>query len=219
MLRKYAKTFAPALIALSLFCNTTAAAGQFDGDYTVEMIVFERPNVKVEAASLNDSLRYPSERVLLDRDVRSGNLKTVKTLEDSALSLAEEAAKIRKRGYKILFHEAWEQYVDARPNPAVVILGGNSRNGLRELSGYVSVYVKRYLHFQTNLWLINQRAVNIAEDEVFTLIEIPSPVSNRAVQGANISSISQVKTSRKMRSSQLHYIDHPQLGILVEISK
>lgn len=206
-----------AALAFVMFSSPlVATAGQFDGNYTIEMIVFERPDAPVEAASLDRSPRYPNNRRLLDRDVKRGNLKTVPTLNAASLSLTSDAARLRQRGYSVLFHEAWTQYVNASSDPAVVILGGDNIGGIRELSGYVSVYVKRYLHFQSNLWLVNSQ---ISSDDVFSLIEIPSPVSNQPVQGANISSISQIKTSRKMRSAQLHYIDHPQFGILVQITK
>ena len=209
------------LTVVTLLCLVLSPvkAGQFDGDYIVEMIVFERPSAAIEPASIERSLRYPGDRRLIDTDVRSGSIKTVTTLSAEQLTLTEEAAKLRKRGFKVLFHKAWNQYIDGKSGPAVAVLGGKNYGGIRELSGYVSLYVKRYLHANFDLWLVNEGRVQADTEEVIRVIEVPSPVSNRPVVGANITSLSRLTASRRMRSSQLHYVDHPQLAILIQISR
>ena len=66
------------------------------------------------------------------------------------------------------------------------------------LAGYVRVTIGRYLHFQADLWTTMENKEDIA-----------SPRENQFVA---------LRESRRMRSNELHYLDHPALGIITKIS-
>jgi hypothetical protein len=77
---------------------------------------------------------------------------------------------------------------------------------LRQFDGIVKVVLGRYLHFYTDLIFLH-----------------PSPSSNEPhTDQQSDTSISftyyRVKSHRRMRSRELHYLDHPLLGILVQIT-
>ena len=139
--------------------------------------------------------------------------------------------------------------VDRLEAPALLVDGGEQFGNYRELGGSVTFSVSRYLHLDTNLWLSqfipnygqqrqdwpelptrpSQREhqgnallfdtataeaglwsqVNTAEEEYQTILAEPY-VLNEVVT---------LQQSRRMRSGEVHYIDHPQLGLIVKITR
>ena len=59
------------------------------------------------------------------------------------------------------------------------------------LSGHIGVTLGRYLHVNTHLWL----QPDLSRDDFAVLSE-----------------------SRRMRSNELHYVDHPHMGVLINIT-
>jgi hypothetical protein len=77
-----------------------------------------------------------------------------------------------------------------------------------ELQGYLAVTLGRYLHTAATLWL----------DPNESLIS-PSFVSGEAAPSDLPRPYAELKQSRRMRSGELHYFDHPLFGVLVRIEK
>jgi hypothetical protein len=89
------------------------------------------------------------------------------------------------------------------------INGGKEQHGHHQLEGAIGVSMGRFLHLHTQLHL-NQFITN------------PNPTSNNAsqfisipYQQAQISQRYSMQQQRKMRSKELHYLDHPKLILLV----
>ena len=66
------------------------------------------------------------------------------------------------------------------------------------LAGYVRVTIGRYLHFEADLWTTLEKKDKIAP-----------PQDNQFIA---------LRESRRMRSNELHYLDHPALGVITKIS-
>jgi hypothetical protein len=77
---------------------------------------------------------------------------------------------------------------------------------LEQVDGTVTFFVGRYLHIHTDL-IYRQPAV-ISERHA----------ENDQIRNSNILVDYLVRNDRKMRSEELHYLDHPLLGILVQIT-
>lgn len=138
------------------------------------------------------------------------------------------------RDYKVLKHIAWRQpVVDhknaqaikiqggrnlnlehpdrlpaySQPNDAVLAIIGDQHNDsiiptLHELEGSVTVVITRYIHVYADLILhAEQFVAQEHEGEV--------RVSNQLQDY-------KIDLHRKMRSRELHYLDHPLVGIIVE---
>ena len=74
--------------------------------------------------------------------------KQQRTLNDMAMQM-----RLRK-GYRLLFHEAWfQQLRSSRSSTPVFIEGGQWFDPYFELSGTVTIALDRYLHVRTSLWL------------------------------------------------------------------
>jgi len=140
----------------------------------------------------------------------------------------------RSARYKVLKHIAWHQpglsHGAARP---VHIQGGTDFSiqsqyrvpqsmsvdadktvdgihpilSLKQIDGTVKVVLGRYLHFYTDLIFLRP---------------LVTQANERPADGQSAASIPftyyRVKSHRRMRSGELHYLDHPLLGILVQIT-
>ena len=158
------------------------------------------------------------------------------------------AEKINKQNdFRPLFHQAWLQTMGDRDNSlSIIIRGGDQFDDHFELEGTIRLSVERYLHIQTDLWL--SRFINATASEEpnwDTLPKVPVP---QAVDGTGsevlfidantpFSLMNQqdsfgffdrdeyrvektvvMRQDRRMRSQELHYIDHPLMGVLVKVT-
>jgi hypothetical protein len=144
----------------------------------------------------------------------------------------------------ILFHGAWRQSLtqnlDQKTDTGTVSLlihGGETFDDHNELEGSISLSLQRYLHITTNLWLTHfvpasasaSTVEPIKPTEPVTVENWPTlptfplqklmttDTSNTAVteKKYQVDEIITNKQSRRMRSYETHYIDHPRFGILV----
>ncbi|MCZ6852913.1 MAG: CsiV family protein [Gammaproteobacteria bacterium] len=154
---------------------------------------------------------------------RSLDEQSYRWLPTSELLMQTEANRIeRQDDLHILMHGRWIQPVPERtqPEPLLVQQGALIGN-TRQLEGTMAVTLGRYLHFQATLWYrepaLGQQPVDIPLGEVFLggsssarfdqAVTLPDP-------GAGYMMISQ---SRRLRSTEVHYLDHPKIGIIVRI--
>ncbi len=214
--------------------------------------------------------------------------ETLQDLNDDARRLG------RDRSMRVLFHQSWRQPMTKEGDaPSIVMTGGDTFGEHFELEGSIKLYVSRYLHLHTNLWLTQFEAnvgqesdhwppvperpqplvIELDLDSAFegaytdqqesifeesleeslklnTQISATStnfgfsyspddtPLPENELSYANTSASSllndysrlaqkpfitkhivTMKQKRRMRSKELHYLDHPKLGILINIKK
>lgn len=109
--------------------------------------------------------------------------------------LKTEARRLRNaEDLDIIWHGRWMQPVPSRSAGEPLMLAMQAAPSRGQLSGTLQVTLGRYLHFDAKLWL-----------------EQPPQSSATAVP------YMQLKQARTMRSGELHYLDHPRMGILVRI--
>ncbi len=177
---------------------------------------------------------------------------------------AHARAMERRKGYQVLFHEAWRQpMIEDQELPALVITGGEKFGDHFELEGSIRLSLSRYLHLNTDLWLTrfepnygqalgawpllperpNQADLEAQMDSLGTelmpldedatgawrrvLAADQNSTSDFAQTAESLSYLSEsylpnrivtLKQSRRMRSSELHYLDHPLMGLLISIT-
>ena len=109
--------------------------------------------------------------------------------------LKTEARRLRNaEDLDIIWHGRWMQPVPSRSAGEPLMLAMQAAPSRGRLAGTLQVTLGRYLHFDAKLWL-----------------EQPPQSSATAVP------YMQLKQARTMRSGELHYLDHPRMGILVRI--
>ncbi len=216
------------LIIVTLLILPGTCSSAFAKDYIVEMVFFADMHF-----SLTNPVRISTQPVIpnlqgaihLDnKAVSHGFIR----YPQEALTLTNQATALSKsERYKILKHVAWLQPGLAKEKAiAVRIHAGQDYRGefkerpfaqadfgdhkasinqtIHELDGTVKVVLARYLHVYTDL----------AYRQPFNLTV---STMNNPPRHERILVDFAIKTHRKMRSKQLHYLDHPALGILVEI--
>lgn len=101
--------------------------------------------------------QYESPFSLLDKELRDLN---------------ESAAALDRRQYNVVFHEAWRFAADAEAaDPWVVIGAGQRLEDRFQLEGSLRFYKSRFLHFESDLWLL--QFANSDREEPARLIELP----------------------------------------------
>ncbi len=159
-------------------------------------------------------------------------------LKKSQLRLQAERERLDKsRRYRVLLHFGWRQPgLAARNARAIRVRGGrfydssyasiddslnnqpgteNSppRRGLFELEGWLRVSLSRYLHTEANLVLrepANAEQIEQSQDSL----------GNNAFDSLQQKLLINypLKEKRRMRSKRLHYLDHPEYGMIVLIT-
>ena len=228
------KYFTFVLVQLSYFillCNVNAQA-QTEAEvpqnhermYQVELIVFARNQVApVEHWPSNIKLVYPENLISLTADAISSDEFSM--LAPNARLLNLQANTLSKGSYSLLYHQAWRQMIYGRKTN-IAISGGKTFNGHQELEGSIALSVGQYLRVQTNLWLTQFAPVgtNFAQLNVTqTWPKLPLRPNTSTGEGEKsqdylITRIVKLNQERSMRSNEVHYIDHPLLGIIVKIA-
>lgn len=112
----------------------------------------------------------------------------VTPLPDSAYQLTPHADALRRRGLTPLLHLAWRQPVGGLDNADWLWLQAAPVQGL------VRISLGRYLHVDTDLALVT------------------------GVAGSPGRKVIRNTERRRLRSGELHYLDHPGFGLLVLIT-
>jgi len=181
-------------------------------------------------------------------------------LPNGLQELNRDAARMRSAGYDVLLHAAWVQPVSAESESRAIILdrsGDPDTEAWPALQGSVDIYLSRYLHLKTRLWL------NTAGDYLHPDWRMPQPPRAPASVQLTLPGLDNwyagqvdhadgldvarpdgrvlatgladeqddiaraypwrhailLEQSRRMRGGELHYIDHPVLGVLVKMTQ
>lgn len=173
-------------------------------------------------------------------------------LPASAREFRGKAAYMERNGpYRILFHEVWWQPVSAQRSalPLVLDHSGDSAS-YPSLQGTVTLYLSRFLHLETNLWLntdgsylpgtwrmpapplgpvsLERVEAPLLPPELEEILDFGAaydPAWDRAGERPEAEPAAYpwrhavlLKQQRRMRSNEVHYIDHPLLGLVIKIT-
>ncbi|MEC8858509.1 MAG: CsiV family protein [Pseudomonadota bacterium] len=103
----------------------------------------------------------------------------------------------RASGYRVLYHAAWRQPMTQASRATPIIINGGRQFGdtAHELQGSLRLFFNR-----------NE-----------TRVVLESALWFNQFAGENITRRIPVQSSRDMRSNEFHYLDHPAVGILVQV--
>jgi hypothetical protein len=154
-----------------------------------------------------------------------------KVLNSKDYQLTEHVEKLAEsKSKRVIFHTAWRQpgldkhtalpVYFKREIPAPPVVETESSFGQlqtpatpTELEGILRVTLARYLHLEAELRL-RDKLPETTSDNPFEVLDNETPVADMEKQGI----IHLKQHRRRIRSKELHYIDHPVLGILLLIT-
>ncbi len=217
------------LISITLAIATLFTSIVSAKDYAIEVILF------VNKDGLQQTAEQFTSRHQIPAPTNGINLTSVdndtlwQPIPEDQYILNNIANKLKRSGrYRILKHIAWRQpTVEKKDSQPITILAGRDfsdqfperayrhvefsdtasdsssiSNEVKELAGTINVVITRYIHLYSDLVYrlprSNPTALNDALDRELVLVDYA------------------VNSHRRMRSRELHYIDHPLVGILIE---
>lgn len=220
-LTKLTKTFwtLSILLLLSISYSPTVFAQR----YQVELIVFEHITHKaLLTEAWPTDLTLPSMRNNIQLSIQ-GSAENFALLPAQAFKLTQAANALNhKSGYKVLMHLAWVMPITNKPQ-RIHLYGGElySQNGVLEHSGFVDESEDRN---QDQRWQINgtlqlslKTYIHVHPDLILAL---PTQNLPREMVGDlhQPFMLFQLNQTRRMRSKELNYFDHPLFGILAIIT-
>ena len=118
-------------------------------------------------------------------------------LPRTALKLGGEARRLGSvAGYRVLLHGAWIQAVPPREAPQPMLIeAGDRGDGVHAVEGTYAVTLQHYLHIDAVLWYI-------------------PPEQDASARPATYMRLVE---QRRVRSTELDYLDHPRFGVLTRI--
>jgi hypothetical protein len=131
--------------------------------------------------------------------------------------------------HRIVYHKAWRQPVTRRNNATAIALRGGRDFGTRsEVEGSVTFYLSNAedrVSMISNLWLTSF-SVTVPEAQIWQLPLLPAAllVNNNeensvSAEAFHVNRIIPFSQTREMRNGEFHYLDHPAMGILVQINR
>ena len=188
----------------------------FDLDYQFKDLFM---SIKID----DDSEDFSIENEI-ESDIYTPTLKLKRSIFeiDSArkFSLAAEVSKIAKsRDFRVISTKSWFQNIKTLNSAELVFVDSGFFKGSR-IFGFIQLYKERFLHFNSQLYfseldpLIEQNpkfisGKNIFEDEI--IIDLFMEKNQKILY--------EVKHSKKFRSGEIHYMDHPKFGMLIKLTK
>jgi len=157
--------------------------------YTVEVVIFK------QAQTDNVSETWPTD--LEDIEFSNAELPMVNDGEPLTLNeelpittfaLTEQANRLTKKGYELLYHNSWLGQFKPGANSTTLLL-----DAFGNFEGILRIERQRYLHVYPSINYY-PNGLSLTDEPVETI---------------------RFEESRRMRSKDLHYIDHPVLGMLV----
>ena len=211
------------LLLLAQLVFTSAQAR----DYAIEVIIFANKAELSQSATISASQAIQAA----NQGINFNNIEEYEDtgwepLEIEQYQLRDRAIQLERSGrYQVLKHLAWKQPVVERKDALPIIInagrdyssafpermfrqvefndsnfttGQDQDNQLHELEGTITIAISRYIHLYTDL--------------VFRMPQLSTESLSRDQVLADFG----IKSHRRMRSRELHYVDHPLVGILIE---
>lgn len=204
--------------------------------YEINLVVFYQPAVMAQSEQWKSpellNLDFPNNLIALDLtpwepDVAQNAAIPFRPFEPTDEEFNKALSRLNlSRSYDIIYRKSWRQPTESRTGALPILIQGGKRFGdYFELEGTIALHVSRYLHLSSDLRLhkyVEQIAPsnkwwNEEENQSAPTNNTYTPVTETAVP--NYVSIRTVRLleSRRMRSGELHYLDHPIIGIMVKV--
>lgn len=187
-------------------------------------------NLNYEYQDLFLSIKFEDDLDSIESEEDSNLLNLIPTLNkkksefevDSArnFTLSDEVKKIaRSRDFRVIGTKSWFQKIQDINNSETVFIDTDFFKGNR-IFGYLKLYKERFLHFSSTIYL---------SEEDPSIQTNPHFIKGKSInnddlelnifENKNQILLYEVSQEKKLRSGELHYVDHPKFGMLVKLTK
>ena len=138
----------------------------------------------------------------------------------------------RSRYFRFIGEQSWYQPIPSKDNSFEIFIDSSIERGSR-IFGFLRPYKGRYLHTDIDIFLAEQTQedeILIIEESDNTNLNIEGYLFNNtgqelqkkslpSLQEEELIPVFQLKESRRIRSGEINYFDHPKFGMLILITK
>ena len=207
--------------------------------YDVEIIIFEDAHARYintetwsqhdEPASPEDEITHAQAKVNTKKDKPAVEIENI-----NPKILTQEYKRINNSSeYEVLQYSAWRQQglesSKAFDVELTTLKNSHTTRSENNITGTIKVVLARYLHLFGDLDYHrpvtgeagdtgNKGQGQMAKDIIPTSQSIPATDESNAPAALVTEAAYPIEFRRRMRSKELHYIDHPLVGILVQIN-
>jgi hypothetical protein len=153
-------------------------------------------------------------------------------------------ALARSRDYHVMYHQSWLMaFNEGEKTPPMLITAGKQFDQHHQLEGSLDIQLSRLLHVKTDLWLSSFSESFNGDDTPYSFSDsdddsrIPSyrpqtESSNYTRYSDNqfkyntllanqydVEQSANLKKHSRLKSNELHYVDHPLMGMLIKINR
>ena len=202
----------------------------------------EFPYPKLEINSLPFNLEYKFQDLFMSvkieedsdlsvsEDETPSDIESIPTLEvnksvfeiDSAreFSLSAEVSKIaRSRDFRVISTKSWFQNIKDKDVAELIFIDSDFFKGTR-IFGFFQLYKERFLHFNTKLYLSELDPLFTQDERLMVGKNVFNEEKELDIyEEKNQKVLYEVVHSKKFRSGELHYVDHPKFGMLIMLTK
>ena len=202
----------------------------------------EFPYPKLEINSLPFNLEYKFQDLFMSvkieedsdlsvsEDETPSDIESIPTLEvnksvfeiDSAreFSLSAEVSKIAKsRDFRVISTKSWFQNIKDKDAAELIFIDSDFFKGTR-IFGFFQLYKERFLHFNTKLYLSELDPLFTQDERLMVGKNVFNEEKELDIyEEKNQKVLYEVVHSKKFRSGELHYVDHPKFGMLIMLTK
>ena len=190
--------------------------------------------------SLENNLPYQDlfQDISISRIITQSNLQEENTDDDVRMSenqvffqndsgadfAMEEIVQTLKRSknYRVIDQNSWFQEIKDQSLAPAVLIKTEIDNG-DIVVGEIKAYKKRFLHLDANLYFAEE-SINPSSFEKKVIMKEQIKKGEFVIDEINLFEneklefLYQINHSRKVRSKELHYVDHPKFGVIFQIS-
>ncbi len=219
--RKLSLTLIGILLIPTLYAEETR-------NYQVEIVIFENLDPAAHQAEqwpTQVQLQLPAP--IIELGSAADSKLGFRLLPSSSFKLNQDAQQLTdSHNFRVLLHTAWRQpgleqqvalpvhlskSIPANTQPVVAheaTAQTNTPAGNKQLDGYLKLMLSKYLHAEIDL---------IYHDTPTPAVTTLSSPAGNLPQSNPSGPVYHLKDIRKMRSKEMHYIDSPVLGMLIEV--
>ncbi len=219
-------------ICLLFFIVSHAYAEDLDGDgataatdkkeYDVEIIIFEDSHARYLKNETWDQYAKTTEQLAAARETNRTKTTGFKSIKPAILRQQYKRIKASPE-YNVLFYGAWRQPGLEKSKAFAInindLKSSHKNKSGNTLTGTFKLVLARYLHIYNRLNY--QRKITATADSEYTTTGYNASGKQSEVINNNLTSnngLYPLNSHLRMRSKELHYIDHPLVGMLIQIN-
>jgi len=233
--------FLPFILSLFIFSTLSHAEENPENWYQIEYILFEHLNSDRHVLRFEDVKYTPVKRdqyYYLTTNKSAASPYQLKEIEEADSDFKDILSRISKSGELSVFSTgSWQQPIKrGQKLPPLRITGGQSYDeGNRfQLEGELQIQRERYMHAEINVFLADFSTLPYGDlkDWVFEAEEkrwpldwllqplaYQHPALTKVGKALVPENVIHFKQSRRIKNGEIHYIDHPALGLIVTIKE